>query len=61
VPAIPFYTSMGSPPSDEDDEEDLTEPSGSEDGAGMFAAQPTRLLAGGLCWRCFRVPFIICI
>jgi hypothetical protein len=39
---------MGSPPGDEDEDDDSSEPSGSEDGAGVFAAQPTHLLVGGL-------------
>jgi hypothetical protein len=40
---------MGPPPGDEGvDDDELSEPSGSEDGAGVFAAQPTHLLVGGL-------------
>ncbi|KAL3443929.1 hypothetical protein BJX65DRAFT_311406 [Aspergillus insuetus] len=47
-PAIPYYTPMGPPPGEEEEDEDSSEPSGSEDGAGAFAAQPTHLLVGGL-------------
>ncbi|KAL6236308.1 hypothetical protein BDW75DRAFT_250219 [Aspergillus navahoensis] len=46
-PAIPYYSTMG-PPSGSGDSREESEPTGSEDGAGPFAAQPTHLLVGGL-------------
>ncbi|KAL2821165.1 hypothetical protein BJX63DRAFT_427840 [Aspergillus granulosus] len=46
-PAIPYYSTMGPPPGSGGSHEE-SEPTGSEDGAGPFAAQPTHLLVGGL-------------